>query len=312
MRNRALRPLDIVPSNVSDANIGSGAVNATHAHAEARFDKLLFLNDVVFSPADAADLLFATNVGDDGRTRYDSACAVDFGSPFKFYDTFATRDAEGYGMGVPFFPWFSTAGEGQSRRGILDGLDAVRVKSCWGGMVAFEAKWFQASQVTIDRSAPGTPPLRFRAEEELFWESSECCLLQADLQDRAANSSSGLALDGSGIFVNPYIRVAYDESTFRWLGLSRRFERLFTPFHRLADWIAKMPHSSPRREEVAGQEVEHDEWIEDAREGSGGRLDSVRRVAGAGGFCGGRQLLVLKPTPKAGERMWEKVTMSLG
>jgi len=291
-----LRPLD------------GGAVTAPYHHAETKFDKLLFLNDVVFSPADAADLLFSTNVGEDGRTRYNSACAMDFINPFKFYDTWATRDTEGHGMGVPFFPWFSNAGEGQSRREVLDEMDAVRVKTCWGGMVAFEASWFQASQTSANLSdAQSSSPLRFRAEEELWWESSECCLLQADLQEKVANTSSPSTVDSKGVFVNPYIRVAYDESTFRWLGFSRRFERLYSPIHRLVNWIAKMPFSSPRREEIAGQEVVHEAWIEDARDDAGGHFEKIERVAGAGGFCGNRGLLVLKPNPKPGEKRWEKI-----
>ena len=123
VRNRALKPLDDNP--------------------EVRYDKLLFLNDVVFDPIDAAQLLFSTNATEKGVTQYRAACSVDFVNPFKFYDTFATRDLQGYSMGVPFFPWFSTAGKAESRNDVLSGKDAVRVRSCWGGMVAFDAKYFQ-------------------------------------------------------------------------------------------------------------------------------------------------------------------------
>ena len=86
VRNRAIAPL---------------TTNSTGMH----FDKVLFLNDVVFTPSDAADLLFSTNMGTDGATRYHAACAMDFINPFKYYDTFATRDSEGHMMGVPFFPF---------------------------------------------------------------------------------------------------------------------------------------------------------------------------------------------------------------
>ncbi|KAL8802052.1 MAG: hypothetical protein Q9182_004065 [Xanthomendoza sp. 2 TL-2023] len=73
IRNRALRPLD-----------ESGSV---------KYDRLLFLNDVVFDPIEAVQLLFSTNSKKSGQSTYLAACAVDFINPFKFYDTFATRDA---------------------------------------------------------------------------------------------------------------------------------------------------------------------------------------------------------------------------
>lgn len=132
VRNRALRPLD------------DPASPAYSVH----FDKLLFLDDIAFDPIDAANLLFSTNMDEEsGKTKYEAACAVDFINPFKFSDTSATRDAEGHSMGTPFFPWFSNSGEAQSRHDVLDQRDAVRVRSCWGGMVAFQGKWFQPDGV---------------------------------------------------------------------------------------------------------------------------------------------------------------------
>lgn len=70
---------------------------------QTRFDRLLYINDVVFDPVDAANLLFKTNIDEQGSTQYLAACAVDFENPFKFYDTFATMDTEGYDMGVIFY-----------------------------------------------------------------------------------------------------------------------------------------------------------------------------------------------------------------
>jgi hypothetical protein len=84
VRNRALR--DLQPDDAP------------------KFDKLLYLNDVIFNPVDALQLLFSTNVDSSGRAQYGAACAVDFINPFKFYDRFATRDLEGFAMGIPFFP----------------------------------------------------------------------------------------------------------------------------------------------------------------------------------------------------------------
>ncbi|USW57367.1 Putative mannosyltransferase 1, CMT1 [Septoria linicola] len=191
---------------------------------ETRFDKLLYLNDVIFSPADAANLLFSTNQDDSGRAQYRAACAVDFDNPFKFYDTFATRDSEGFDMRAIFYPWFTSAGEAISRSDVLAQKDAVRVKSCWGGMVAFDAQWFQYSHIDGADTSAVQLPLQFRAEEDSYWDSSECCLVHADL---AALTSS---LDNHhGIFMNPYVRVAYTKKVLDWLWLSQRVERLYAP-----------------------------------------------------------------------------------
>lgn len=56
-----------------------------------------------------------------------------FHQSIKFYDRYATRDFEGYEMGVPFFPWFVDVGKGEGRRDVLTEKDAARVKACWGG-----------------------------------------------------------------------------------------------------------------------------------------------------------------------------------
>lgn len=106
------------------------------------FSKLLFINDVYFTPSDALRLLWGTNLDSNGVARYKAVCAADFVSSWKFYDTFATRDVEGYSIGVPIYPWFANEGEARSRRDVLEGRDSVRVRSCWGGMVAFEGGYF--------------------------------------------------------------------------------------------------------------------------------------------------------------------------
>jgi hypothetical protein len=164
VRNRALRPLD-------DFTV--------------QFDKLIFINDVLFDPIEAVQLLFSTNIDANGRTQYGAVCAVDFINAFKFYDYFATRDFEGNGMGLQFFPWFADAGDAISRKDAIAQKDAVRVRSCWGGMTAFEASWFQKSAVNTPSTRmeaaerfPNLPlsPLRFRYEEDPFWEASEVCI----------------------------------------------------------------------------------------------------------------------------------------
>jgi len=260
---------------------------------------------------------------------------MDFINAFKFYDTFASRDAEGYGIGVPFFPWFTGAGEGISRHDAIYNKDAVRVKSCWGGMVAFEAKWFQGDAATPslpkeEEDSVGVTPVYFRASDELFWEASECCLIHADLTAMAALNPEPWENHekfDTGIYMNPYIRVAYDSRSFSWLEFTRRFERLYTIPQRFVNWLAGRPPFQPRRAAVPGEDAEHREWIYDGPETAAvrrrapplrdeelmdvirqnGHWETVHRKAKPGGFCGGRQLLVLKTNWQPGERIWEKI-----
>ncbi|KAJ9665811.1 hypothetical protein H2201_004119 [Coniosporium apollinis] len=307
VRNRALRPLD-----------QSASVNATSPCV--RFDKILYLNDVIFKPIEAAQLLFSTNMQADGRTNYRAACATDFINPFKFYDNFATRDLDGYSMGIPFYPWFTDAGNGHSRQDVLDQKDAVRVRSCWGGMVAFEAKWFQAPALDDDKSTPdreksppGTLPIRFRAENDTFWDASECCLIHADLQyPRSPTTDRGAE---SGIFMNPFIRVAYDASTLSWLPWTRRPERLYSVIHNILNHAMGLPWHNPRRTEEPGTEATERVWRyepESWRQFENGEIDhpegsfeEVNRVVGPGRFCGIRMAAVINEHPKKGEHRWE-------
>lgn len=272
VRNRALRPLKT---------------------SQVRYDKLLYMNDVIFNPIDVLHLLFSTRMAETGQAEYRAACAADFINPFKFYDNFATRDSEGYSMGIPFFPWFTASGEAQSLQDVLEGKDAVRVRSCWGGMTAFDAKFFQ--KTLGDEEEPVTAlgefrnmsaPYQFRAEDDLFWDASECCLIHADIQDPHS--------DESGIYLNPYVRVAYGTKTLWWLGFTRRFERLYSPIHFLLDSMVGMPLYNPRRAEHAGDEVEETVWVPDQSLALGGSFEAVPRIATNSGFCGRRGLQIMK------------------
>ena len=281
------------------------------------FDKLLYINDVVFDPIDAANLIFSTNVDGTGKAQYHAACAADFINPFKYYDTFATRDDQGNRIGVPIYPWFSDASNTTSRKDVLDQKDAVEVRSCWGGMVAFNAEWFQpdnfgvanskmnhnmtspdqgSSNIYTDRTIiPNTtPPIRFRASADTFWDASECCLIHADIEaavDRAGSLSTG-------IYLNPYIRVAYSSRTLSLLRLSRRFERLFAPFQKMLGVGLGLPTKNPRRAQEVGHQYEDMVWdYDDAAWMTTGNVSGgyrkVTRTALPGGFCGSRKLLVL-------------------
>ena len=258
---------------------------------EIKYDRLLFLNDVIFDPIEAAQLLLSTNLDAQGQASYRAACAVDFINPFKFYDTFATRDLQGYSMGVPFFPWFTDSGNSISRQDVLAGRDAVRVKSCWGGMVAFDAKPFQAAQ-----------PLRFRATGDLYWDASECCLIHADLMKSVTINEEGSYI---GVYINPFVRVAYGKWTLGWLRFTRRFERLYSIPHNAINHLVGLPWFNPRRTEELGAKVEEKIWVTDNGNKMGGSFQTVTREAAGDGFCGMKMLQLIKEAPRNGEKNWE-------
>lgn len=152
LRNRALRPLDSSYTPLP----GSGFL-----HADIPFDRILFLEDVFFSPTEAANLLLSTNMESaSGRACYRASCAMDVTANIAFRDTFAARDSEGYGPpGLGVYPWFSPFS--QSRGDVLAGKDAVRVRSCWGGMVAFRGD-------AIQRYSPPSPSSNSSSELAVF------------------------------------------------------------------------------------------------------------------------------------------------
>lgn len=278
VRNRALQPLD--------------------DHPETRYDKLLYLNDVLFDPLDALQLLFSTNANKEGVSQYRAACAVDFDNSFKFYDTYATRDLQGYSMGLPFFPWFTTTGGGQSRKDVLQGKDAVRVRSCWGGMVAFDASYFQKSQKA------DTSPVRFRSGPDLFWEASECCLIHADIQDPQTKAEE---ITDTGIYMNPYVRVAYTRRTLNWLSTTRRFEKLYSLIQNIGNHLVGLPWYNPRRAEGPGQNVQETVWVPDYNQDGRGSFQKLDRLAGNDGYCGRRGLQVIVEDRKPGQKGWENI-----
>ncbi len=90
-----------------------------------KFDKILFLNDVVYTADDILDLLQTR----DGK--YAAACTLDFESPPAFYDTFALRDSNGYPAMMQTWPFFRSAA---SRKAVIAN-EPVPVRSCWNGML---------------------------------------------------------------------------------------------------------------------------------------------------------------------------------
>ena len=148
-----------------------------------KFDKILFLSDVVFNSDDVLDLLHTR----DGQ--YAAACSLDFETPPSVYDTFALRDSDGHEPLMQTWPFFRSA---VSRNAVLSN-QPVPVQSCWNGMVVMPASPFynQANR------------LRFRGVRDSLAlkhvEGSECCLIHAD------NPLS----EDLGVWINPNVRVGY-------------------------------------------------------------------------------------------------------
>lgn len=179
----------------------------TEGQGKRSFDKILWLNDVIFTVSqpfvplllviaqitnsllnrfktEDVVTLIATRDGN-----YAAACAVDFSDPPLFYDTFALRDISGEKPITQTWPCFLAA---ESRNSMMSS-SPVPVKSCWNGIVVFQADPFYKN-----------PSLRFRGIPDSLarhhLEGSECCLIHAD---------NSLSLT-SGVWLNPNIRVSYN------------------------------------------------------------------------------------------------------
>lgn len=163
----------------------------------------------------------------------------------------------------------------------------MRIKSCWGGLVAFDATYFQAPAAAHERlirsegnatqptDSVSQVPIRFRAEADLYWEASECCLVHADLLS-ASKAEQEPGLDAVGIYMNPYIRVAYGTWTLPWLWFTRRMEKLYIMPHSLVNHVAGLPRFNPRRTEIAGKEVQDRVWVAEEGSAAGGSFQEGR------------------------------------
>lgn len=184
-------------------NQGLEPMLSMHRLLGRTFDKILYLNDVYFEPADILTLL-ATNAG-----HFDVACGIDFHYPPAFYDTFALRDNEGKGPVMSTFPYFRSA---ETRGAMLHGVPA-RVMSCWNGVLVVDAAPYydRIEHATEGKGKSVTPGLRFRGVPDTLalkhLEASECCLIHADLL------ASGQAR--KGIFMNPAVRTGYTSDAYR-------------------------------------------------------------------------------------------------
>ncbi|CAF9914664.1 MAG: hypothetical protein ALECFALPRED_009665 [Alectoria fallacina] len=168
LRNLALEPLN-------------------HLEDGSKFDKVLFLNDVVFTTEDVTTLL-ATRDGD-----YSAACSLDFAKPPHYYDTFALRDKDGHEAVTSTFPYFRSEA---SRSAMISG-HPVPVQSCWNGIVAFDAAPFYAPDGLEFRGVPDSLALH-------HVEGSECCLIHVD----------NPLTQSHGVWLNPNVRVGYSPDAY--------------------------------------------------------------------------------------------------
>lgn len=175
------------------------------------FDKVIWINDVVFEPNTVHELL------DTEGGEFDQACAMDF-CWLEFYDTWVMRDADGKTT-RPFWPYFKSR---RDRTAVADGFP-VPVNSCWNGITAFDARWFarknnystpyitaastlQAPMKRDDvQELPATLPLTFRKSDKCYASESLLCSLDMHRLARPFRPR---------IFVNPNVVVTYDKPNY--------------------------------------------------------------------------------------------------
>ncbi|KAI1470122.1 glycosyltransferase family 69 protein [Daldinia caldariorum] len=158
------------------------------------FDKVLWLNDVVF---DTEDIVTLFNTRDND---YAAACAMDYKVAPLYYDTFALRDDLGQKTISLHWPWFQSP----IARAAAERNAPIPVASCWNGIVVFDPAPFYAN-----------PPLQFRGIDDsladFHLEGSECCLIHAD----------NYLTDKKGVWLNPNVRVGYDEKAYYQIRTNR-------------------------------------------------------------------------------------------
>ncbi|SPO22885.1 uncharacterized protein UTRI_01563 [Ustilago trichophora] len=173
------------------------------AYVADKFTHVLWVNDLIFTPQDALNLLHTNN------THYDQACAMDFiGNGF--YDTWVVRDANGETLKRQW-PYFKRDKDIEAMREARP----FEVNSCWNGITAFDAKWFYPSNTSAassssagngdDGDGPLRLPLQFRSSTTCL--SSECQLISYDIH-RALYPARPT------ILINPAVKVAYNRKHY--------------------------------------------------------------------------------------------------
>lgn len=160
-------------------------------------DAVLFVNDVVFCAAGAAQLLRQVLVHGD-----DMACGADFFFPKdsmpNFYDTWATRDVGGRRFrNLPPYVGHAASREAWTSR------RPFQVASCWGGMAAFRTDVFMTAGLRFRRSFPGECA------------ASECELFCRDLVSSGRHRIVLVPTAVSAYTLSDWRRVATQTRTYR-------------------------------------------------------------------------------------------------
>ncbi|WEW60188.1 hypothetical protein PRK78_005673 [Emydomyces testavorans] len=236
---------------------------ASRRERRRTFDKVLWLNDVVFTTADILNLL------DTRGGAYAAACSLDFFKPPTYYDTFALRDSSGAKAITQTWPYFLSS---RSRHAMMGGTP-VPVRSCWNGIVAFDAAPFYQS-----------PSLKFRGISDSLakrhLEGSECCLIHAD----------NFLTTTKGVWLNPNVRVGYNEPAYKavhprssatWPSMGEKFWGLWrNRAARLTNWPRRMVEDVVVRWRVRGWSAES--RFEDAENGVHCLINEMQVLVGNG------------------------------
>ncbi|KAK4054056.1 hypothetical protein OIO90_003701 [Microbotryomycetes sp. JL221] len=198
------------------AQVRNEAMKPLYDAPAATFDRVIFLNDVHFCPADLLELMYQHEVQD-----ADQSCGMDYKSikipvfepdyPILFYDVWVARDMNGrtlqliedggkWDIPTPLFPF---APQGDQHR-FYDNLP-VQVYSCWNGMTVIDADLFKPvnsdedDTITAEQqetSVDEVKGIRFHAMDDSDIRS-ECFLFSQDVwRTRAHNKTvSQLAID---------------------------------------------------------------------------------------------------------------------
>ncbi|KAI1330475.1 hypothetical protein F5Y16DRAFT_415248 [Xylariaceae sp. FL0255] len=113
-----------------------------------------------------------------------------------------------------------------------------------------------------------------------------------------------------GIYVNPYVRVAYGPKVLFWMGWVQKWERLFTLPQFVLSRIASLPKNNPHRAVQEGDGFTEEVWINHGE--GGGYWQSKIRQGRTGMFCGIRGMMVMKAGERGGNANWERLKVPGG
>ena len=119
------------------ASIRNAALYPLQLH-DTQYDKILFLNDIVFCASDALELLLQSFIH-----QLDLACSLDydmFNNKLGFYDIWVARNIAGMAFGKWPADAFANHAESNAK---LQANRPFQVQCCWNGMAALNPEPFQ-------------------------------------------------------------------------------------------------------------------------------------------------------------------------